>query len=72
MAALSTHFDRRLYPAVDAAEKENCRPDFAIACYPGHLWDEKEGFKLNPHIPVTANMPPAFLLQAEDDPVDNR
>lgn len=32
---MSTHFDKRLYPAVDAADKESCRPDFAVAIYPG-------------------------------------
>jgi acetyl esterase/lipase len=37
VAAMSTHFDKRSYSAVDAADKESCRPDFAIACYPGHL-----------------------------------
>ena len=37
VAAMSTHFDKRLYPAVDAADKESCRPDFAVAIYPGHL-----------------------------------
>jgi len=36
--AMSTHFDKRLYPAVDAADKESCRPDFAAPLYPGHLW----------------------------------
>jgi acetyl esterase/lipase len=25
---------------------------------------------LNPHVPVTAKTPPQFLLQNEDDPVD--
>jgi len=50
-AAMSTHFERRLYAAVDAADKESCRPDFAIAIYPGHLslsaaeWDAKQGTK---------------------------
>ena len=29
-AALSTHFDQRLYPAVDAADRLSCRPDFAV------------------------------------------
>ncbi|MDR3548207.1 MAG: alpha/beta hydrolase [Candidatus Pacebacteria bacterium] len=71
VAAVSTHFDKRSYPAVDAADKESCRPDFAIACYPGHLWDEDEGFTLNPNVPVTSQTPPTFLLQAEDDPTDN-
>ena len=91
-AAMSTHFDKRLYAAVDAADKESCRPDFAVAIYPGHLslsaaeWDAKQGTKkfvvrhpatadkhlgLNPDIPVTSQTPPTFLLQAEDDHVDN-
>jgi acetyl esterase/lipase len=71
VAAMSTHFDSRSYPAVDAADKESCRPDFAIACYPGHLWNEDKGFMLNPNVPVTTNTPPTFLVQAENDPVDN-
>jgi acetyl esterase/lipase len=91
-AAISTHFERRLYPAVDSADKESCRPDFAVAIYPGHLsisaaeWDAKQGSKisalhfpekadkdlgLNPEIPVTRHTPPTFLIQAEDDHVDN-
>jgi len=70
VAASSTHFDRRSYPAVDAADQESCRPDFAIACYPGHLWDRGEDLNLNPNVPVTTNTPPTFLLQAEDDHVD--
>jgi acetyl esterase/lipase len=36
-AAMSSHFDNRLYPAIDAADKESCRPDFAVPIYPGHL-----------------------------------
>jgi acetyl esterase/lipase len=70
VAATSTHFDKRSYPAVDAADNESCRPDFAIACYPGHLWGGDEDLILNPNVPVTSNTPPTFLLQAEDDHVD--
>jgi acetyl esterase/lipase len=91
-AAISTHFEERLYPAVDSADKASCRPNFAIVIYPGHLsisaaeWDAKQGAKrfvlhypasadrdlgLNPDIPVTRQTPPTFLLQAEDDQVDN-
>jgi acetyl esterase/lipase len=69
-AAMSTHFAKRLYPAVDAADKESCRPDFAVALYPGHLWIGSEKFALNRDIPVTRQTPPTFLLQAENDPVD--
>ncbi len=70
VAATSTHYAKRSYRAVDAADKVSCRPDFAIACYPGHLWNEDEGFKLNPNVPVTTKTPPTFLLMAEDDHVD--
>jgi acetyl esterase/lipase len=58
VAAISTHFDKRSYPAADAADKASCRPDFAIACYPGHLWNEDKGFVLNPNVPVTRNIIP--------------
>jgi len=71
VAALSTHFDTRLYASVDAADKESCRPDFAIALYPGHLSIDDTNCELNPHIAVTRNTPPTFLLQAQDDPVDS-
>jgi acetyl esterase/lipase len=78
VTAASTHYDKRLYPAVDAADKVSCRPDFAIALYPGHLWweddeDPKDDdiLELNPNVPVTSNTPPTFILQATDDPVDD-
>jgi acetyl esterase/lipase len=70
VAATSTRFDERTYPKVDAADKESCRPDFAIALYPGHLWKRGGPLKLNPNVPVTRNTPPTFLVQAEDDPTD--
>ena len=72
VAAMSTHFEKRAYPSVDAADKESCRPDFAVALYPGHLWMSDENkFALNPDIKVTKQTPPTFLLQAENDNVDN-
>jgi acetyl esterase/lipase len=92
VAAISNHFETRLYPPEDAADKESCRPDFAVAIYPGHLslaaaeWDATQGTKqfvvphaadadkdlsLNPDLHVTKQTPPTFLLQAEDDHVDD-
>ena len=68
----ATHFQQRLYTAVDAADKQSCRPDFAVALYPGHLWIPERGqFGFNPDIHVTRDTPPTFLLQAETDSVDN-
>jgi len=71
VADISTHFAQRLYPAVDAADKESCRPNFAVALYPGHLWIDDKKFALNPDIRVTSETPPTFIVQAEDDPVDS-
>jgi acetyl esterase/lipase len=68
VAAISTHFDRRAYTAVDPADGQACRPDFAVALYPGHL--DQHG-RLNPDIVVTSRTPPTFLIQAQDDPVDS-
>ena len=70
VAAISTHFTKRLYSAVDAADSVSCRPDFAIALYPGHIAVPERGFAMNPDIRVTRQTPPTFLLQAENDPVD--
>jgi acetyl esterase/lipase len=71
VAAISTNFAKRLYPALDAADKESCRPDFGIALYPGHMLENtSKDFELNPYIPVVKQTPPTFLLQAEDDPID--
>ncbi len=70
VAAISTRYEKRLYPAVDAADNESCRPDFAIALYPGHLWKRGGALELNPNVPVTRNTPPTFIVQAENDPVD--
>jgi acetyl esterase/lipase len=70
VAEISTNFHRRLYAPVDAADKESCRPDFAVGVYPGHLWVGGDAYRLNPNVPVTRQTPPTFLVQAEDDHVD--
>lgn len=72
VAAISTHFRERSYAAVDAADTTSCRPDFAVALYPGHLWIPGGGqLGFNRNIHVTRDTPPTFLLQAETDSVDN-
>jgi len=78
-AGVSTRFEQRLYPAVDEADKERCRPDFAMLLFPGHLWANEdrdpatikdEKFELRPDIHVTRQTPPTFLVQAANDDVD--
>lgn len=76
-AALSTHFDQRLYTSIDASDKVSSRPDFAVIIYPGYLSptiqqpneDPGIAFGTNPDLHPTHDTPPTFLLQAEDDPV---
>ena len=64
--AMSLHFDKRLYAAVDAADQVSCRPDFAVAIYPGHLsrsaaeYDASAGAKLFP-------LPPRDPLSQADN-----
>jgi acetyl esterase/lipase len=78
-AAISTHFEKRTYPRMDAADDLSCRPDFAIVVYPGRLWahEDDDGttrnetdLRLGADISVRAHTPPTFLLQAENDYVD--
>jgi acetyl esterase/lipase len=71
LVAASSNAPTHLYKAIDAADRLSCRPDFAIALYPGHLWHEATGLTLNPTIKVTNQTPPTLIVQAEDDPVDN-
>jgi acetyl esterase/lipase len=68
-AALSTHFDQRLYEPIDAADQISCRPDFAVIVYPGYLALSEQNFAPNSEIHVTDQTPPSFIVQAEDDPV---
>ena len=68
VAEVSTNFNRKTYAPVDDADKESARPDFAMPIYPGHL--EMPNHTFNPNTAVSADTPPTFIVQAEDDPVD--
>lgn len=72
VAEVSTDFDGSLYAPFDAADRLSARPDFAIALYPGHLSMAKDSIELNSEIRdrITSRTPPTFLLQNEDDSVD--
>lgn len=71
VAAISTHWQKRLYALVDAADQLSCRPDFAMPIYPGHLWIDKLKLTLNPDVPVDKRTPPTLIVQAENDDVDD-
>jgi acetyl esterase/lipase len=71
----ATHFDQRAYEPIDAIDKNSCRPDFALAVYPGYLIEQAvAGVETNkqvlaPYIRIPAETPPIFLVHAHDDPV---
>lgn len=62
----ATHSDKRSYEPLDAVDKVDCRPDFAVLIYPGGVF--KKG-ALAPEIHVTSQTPPMFLAHAGDDRV---
>lgn len=65
----STNYDKRAYEPVDDVDKADCRPDFAVAIYPGGV--VKKGVTdPSPEIRVTSHTPPTFLAHAGNDPVD--
>lgn len=60
----------RSYDAIDAADKLSARPDFAMPIYPGHLW-ARAGVKMSAWNMIRPDCPPTFMVQAQDDPVDD-
>jgi len=64
--ATATNFDRRMYEPLDDIDKVSCRPDFALAAYPGYLVDIKT-WELRPSIRIPAGTPPVFLVHAFGD-----
>jgi acetyl esterase/lipase len=68
-ATLSTNFGKRAYDPIDAADQVSCRPDFALLIYPAYLALADQGNKLAPELNVSAETPPTFLMQTQDDGV---
>jgi acetyl esterase/lipase len=67
-AVLSTHQDQRVYPVIDEADAESCRPDFTMLLYPGYFRAANHG--VAPEVAVTTGKtPPTFIVQTGDDPV---
>jgi len=69
VADVSNH-SKRAYKAIDEADQQSSRPDFAMALYPGHLW-KKPGLTLEPSVKIAADCPPTLIVAASDDPVDD-
>ncbi len=73
--ATASQFDRRAYPPLDEIDQVSCRPDFAVAVYPGYMIEQQPvGVEVNkdtlaPYLRISKEMPPVFLVQATDDRV---
>ena len=67
---LGNHADFKREGAPETPEsKLDARPNFVLVIYPGYLSDAPDLTKIGSAIGPSANTPPTFLLQAEDDPV---
>ena len=65
-----TNADELSYRPVDALDRQDTRPDFGVALYPGHIW-AGEGFQPEPFDHFSSKAPPTMIVAAEDDPVDD-
>lgn len=64
--ATATQFDERTCEPVDDIDHADCRPDFAIAVYPGYLKD-KDRDELAPGLRIHPKTPPIFLVHGGED-----
>jgi len=64
-AKTSALLDERSYPAIDAIDRQSCRPDFAVLVYPAYL-DDKAGH-VAPDLNLQAPIPPTLIVHSEDD-----
>ena len=64
--ATATGFEKRTYEPRDGVDDISCRPDFAIAVYPGYL-KPKDKDELAPGLHVPPGTPPVFLAHGGGD-----
>ncbi len=58
------------YPATDAIDQQNCRPDFLCpiyAAYLGEKYNDTTEIAIGPTIKVTKELPPVFMAVTADD-----
>ncbi len=71
VADVCTNYRKRAYPLMDKMDSTDCKPNFGIVMFPGHLTNHtNHPFGLNNKIPVDSYTPPTFILQAGNDPTD--
>lgn len=67
-ATVSSRFSERAYEGVDDVDQQSCRPDFTMLIYPAWLVEEGT-VRLADFLPVSKDLPPAFLVHAHDDSI---
>ena len=58
--------DKAAYEEQDSVDQQSFRPDFAMLVYPWQCYDAKTD-DLVPHIKVTKETPPTFIVHTHDD-----
>jgi acetyl esterase/lipase len=65
MTAIS--FEKRSYAPIDESDRSSCRPNFAIAAYPGYILTQPGSGVLAEYIRIPKGTGPVFLVHASDD-----
>jgi predicted amidohydrolase/acetyl esterase/lipase len=65
MTAIS--FEKPAYEPIDKVDQASCRPDFAVAGYPGYILTRPGSDTLADYIHVPKGTGPMFLVHASDD-----
>jgi acetyl esterase/lipase len=68
--ATATNFDKPTYEPEDDIDRIGCRPDFAVAVYPGYL-KAKDNDQLASGLRIPSGTPPIFLAHGGDDIVSS-
>ncbi len=68
-ASLSCNYEKRVYTPVDESDRLSCRPDFTVLIYPAYIAASDSVSVINPSFYVTKDVPPAFVVQTQRDPI---
>lgn len=66
-SSVATHFDAGKADAPDPVDRQSCRPDFAVLCYPVISKDLYGGAFDSTEVEVTPQTPPTFLFHTTED-----
>ena len=70
VVASAINFDKRSYEPIDAIDQVSCKPDFAVAVYPGYL-NEQKSSAVASEMRIPKGTCPVMLVHASDDTVSN-